>query len=549
MNKIEEIKNIIFENGKLNASKVTEKYFKTNHNYYYNLIDNQYNGIKFNQKLSLYIKGVFSIPICKNCEKTCKFDNFLTGFTTFCSKKCSNIYNANYNKLNGIKHDNNKPKAEKTKLDRYGDKNWNNREKAFETMIEKYGAKTSGESKLIFDKMKATNLVKYNVEYITELPAIQNKIKTTLQDRYGVSSSWLINNDSVKKNNTKKINFEKKYSENYDIFVKEDSDILISNYCDIHKTFSIDKLNFYSRKRKQISLCTECYPINDSSSIIQQMLYDFFSKKFNLKSNIKLLGNKEIDVYFCDYNIGLEVNGEYYHSTLFKEKDYHYKKMIESKSLGIKLLFFWESDLKNKFDIITSIIRSKLNSHEEIIYARKCLVKEVDYNTSLDFLNRNHLQGNSVSKYRYGLYYNDELVSIITFGNLRLNLNTKPKKDSYELLRFCNKLNTKVIGGASKLLRYFEKQINPKEIITYANCEISDGELYQKIGFEEVKQKVYLNYFWYKNGTKYNRFNFTKQKLVNMGFNKEKTENEIMLENGYIKIYGCGNLKFIKKYA
>jgi hypothetical protein len=59
----------------------------------------------------------------------------LTGFTTFCSKKCSNIYNANYNKLNGIKHDNNKPKAEKTKLDRYGDKNWNNREKAFEVVI------------------------------------------------------------------------------------------------------------------------------------------------------------------------------------------------------------------------------------------------------------------------------------------------------------------------------------------------------------------------------------------------------------------------------
>ena len=243
---IGELKDIIFENGKLNASKVTEKFFKTHYINYYNIINNQYDGIKFNQKLSLYIKGILSIPLCKNCSKNCKFDNFITGFTIFCSKKCSNVFNANYNKVNDIKYDNNKLKAEETKLIKYGDKKWNNREKAFSTMVERYGAKTSGESKLISDKMKATNLFKYNVEYSIASPEIQNKIKNTLNDKYGVSTSWLINNDTAKKNNTKKINFEKKYSDKYDVIVQDDgSNLLINNYCNIHKTFSIDKLNFY----------------------------------------------------------------------------------------------------------------------------------------------------------------------------------------------------------------------------------------------------------------------------------------------------------------
>ena len=101
----------------------------------------------------------------------------------------------------------------------------------------------------------------------------------------------------------------------------------------------------------------------------------------------------------------------------------------------------------------------------------------MDYNVTKDFLNSNHLQGNCISKYRYGLYYNDELVSLMTFGKMRKNLNGKKEEGVYELLRFCNKLNTTVVGGASKLLKHFIKTVNPKRIVSYTYKGWSNSNL------------------------------------------------------------------------
>ena len=57
-------------------------------------------------------------------------------------------------------------------------------------------------------------------------------------------------------------------------------------------------------------------------------------------------------------------------------------------------------------------------------------------------------------------------------------------KTKYELIRFCNKINTNVIGGASKLFKYFIKNYNPNEIISYADKRWSNGMLYNILNFE-----------------------------------------------------------------
>jgi hypothetical protein len=106
----------------------------------------------------------------------------------------------------------------------------------------------------------------------------------------------------------------------------------------------------------------------------------------------------------------------------------------------------------NKQEIVKSIILSKLGIFKERIYARKCIVKEIDNKSKNDFLNKNHIQGQDISKYKLGLFYNDELVSVMTFGQRNIT-----GKSSFELIRFCSKLNTQIIGGASKLFQYFIK--------------------------------------------------------------------------------------------
>lgn len=130
----------------------------------------------------------------------------------------------------------------------------------------------------------------------------------------------------------------------------------------------------------------------------------------------------------------------------------------------------------------------------------------------------------------------------MTFGKKRKILGQNSREGEYELLRFCNKLNTNVLGGASKLFKHFIKEYNPTEIISYANCDISDGNLYNILGFKEVSHTG-INYWWVKD-KRYHRSNFMKHKLVKEGFDSNKTEKQIMEDRGFNKIYGTGNLKY-----
>jgi hypothetical protein len=165
------------------------------------------------------------------------------------------------------------------------------------------------------------------------------------------------------------------------------------------------------------------------------------------------------------------------------------------------------------------------------------LIKEVKKDKIRKFLINNHLQGFVPSSIKLGLYYNDELVSLMTFGKRKIS-----GKSYYELLRFCSKLNTSVIGGASRLFKNF-LLLGHKNIISYASCDISNGSLYKILGFNEIGHTG-VNYWWSNNINKYHRSNFMKHKLVKDGADLIKTENEIMHEKGFYKIYGTGNLKY-----
>jgi hypothetical protein len=131
----------------------------------------------------------------------------------------------------------------------------------------------------------------------------------------------------------------------------------------------------------------------------------------------------------------------------------------------------------------------------------------------------------------------------MTFSKLRKNLKQNHVEGKYELLRFCNKLNTNVIGGASKLFQYFVKKYSPTNVVSYANRDWSLGELYQKLNMNPLSSTP-PGYHWYKSKIRYNRFNFRKDILVSQGEDASKTEYEIMLSRGYYKVWNTGNYKF-----
>ena len=127
----------------------------------------------------------------------------------------------------------------------------------------------------------------------------------------------------------------------------------------------------------------------------------------------------------------------------------------------------------------------------------------------------------------------------MTFSKLRKNLNGNNEENAYELLRFSNKLNTIVVGGASRLLNYFIKNVQPKKIISYADKRWSNGSLYKKLGFEHIRDSK-PNYYYIVNDKRENRFNYRKDVLVKEGYDNSKTEHQIMKERKIYRIYDCG---------
>lgn len=294
--------------------------------------------------------------------------------------------------------------------------------------------------------------------------------------------------------------------------------------------------------------CPVC-SIEKGKSNKEEELYQYIKSVYNgkIRKNDRLTINPlELDITLPNENLSFELDGLYWHSEVkISDPNYHLSKTEQCKEKGITLIHIFEDEYDNKKEIVYSKIKNLLGLTDRRIFGRKTVVKSIDAQTCRAFLEENHLQGNVYSKYRYGLYYNDELVSVMTFGVPRKNLNGKQTEGLYEMVRFCNKLNTSVVGGASKLLKKFIKEVHPTEIISYCDRRWSDGKLYRELGFE-LSHTTKPNYFYVVKDKRENRFSYRKDVLVKEGFSKDKTEHEIMLERKIYRIYDCGC--FVFKY-
>jgi len=287
-----------------------------------------------------------------------------------------------------------------------------------------------------------------------------------------------------------------------------------------------------------------CQNVKSKGEIV---LYEFIQSLTDkeITQNSRILDLKEIDVYIEDLAIGFEYNGLYWHSEGIrgKTKDYHLNKTNVANQKGIQLLHIFEHQWINKQDIIKDLIKKRLGIVTNKIYARKCTLVELSTKEAKDFINDNHLQGYSSSTLKYGLIYNNDLVSIMTFGKSRFS-----NKHDYELIRFCNKLGTSVIGGASKLLKYFERNFKGT-LVSYCDKSIFDGSLYESLGFYFTHESK-PNYYYFKEGSLevLNRQKFMKHKLKDKleVYDSNLTEYENMLNNDYLRYWDCGNKVYIK---
>ena len=262
------------------------------------------------------------------------------------------------------------------------------------------------------------------------------------------------------------------------------------------------------------------------------------------RNNRTILDGSEIDILVQEKSFGIECDGLKWHSEEFKSNDYHLTKTNECAKKGIRLFHIYEDEWLSKKDIIKDKIASALGKINNKIYARNCTIGIPSEEEKRKFINKTHIQGDIPCSVKIGLYYQNELVAVMTFGKLRLPLGHKnTSENKYELLRYTTKLNTSVIGGATKIFKYFLDNYEAEEIISYCDLRFSVGNLYEKLGFI-ADHTSRPNYYYVIGNNRKNRFRFRKSELVKNGYDSEKSEHEIMLERKIYRIYDCGNLVF-----
>ena len=397
------------------------------------------------------------------------------------------------------------------------------------------------------EKRKVVFLKKYGVENFVETEEFKQKAKNKVIEKWGdehfrKSEKWKVEN-SEKESEKRKTTFFKNFIDKNPNIIGQDEESFIMN-CDIHGEFKINKKIYSNRKKIGTELCTICTPITKNISGKEVLLFKLISSIYNgeIIKSFKI-EKKEIDIYLPELNLGFEFNGLHWHSEKFLDKNYHINKTKLCEKHNIRLVHIFEDDSDNKPFIIESII-ANLTGKSNKIYGRSTEIKVVNCKKTVkEFLTKNHLQGFVNSNINYGLYHDGELVSMMTFMKVRKIFNSKVNNNDYELVRFCNKLNHVVIGGASKLLNKFIKDYYPNKIVSYCDISWASGNLYEKLGFV-FTNITKPNYHYVVNNNRENRINYQKHKLVKLGGNPLLSEKEIMEEKGIYRIYNCGNHKY-----
>lgn len=491
-------------------------------------IINKYPDKSHIERLYLFAHPEVS-AICPVCGNPTKFINFNKGYSKYCSPGCASkdpnvkkqkvhMYQQHFGVSNPSQSIDIVNKRKNTLLEKYGNKNYNNRELAKKTLLEKYGVENIMALDNIRQKIVQTNIEKYGIEWPLSLDSIKEKANITYAIKYGGRG----NASPILKSKMKKTLYDKYGDEKY------------NNRTQAKETM----LERYG----ELAYHHYCIPKDTNIEKYVQNILDEYNIKY-ICNNRTILDGKELDIYIPERKLAIEINGCHWHSIEYKTKTYHYEKYMKCIEQGIQLLTLWDDQINRNPELVKSIILSKLGIFAERIYARKCEIREVSSKDSLKFLSLYHLQGAVNSGVRLGLYYNNKLVSIMTFGKKRKSLGQSSADREWELYRYCNILNTQVIGGASRLLKYFINKYKPSIIESFSSNDISSGLLYKSLSFNKISDSI--SYWYIKDNKRYHRFSFTKKRLIEMGYDPTKTEKQIMKENRYECIYDSGQTKWI----
>lgn len=535
--------------------RVGNLFFKKRYPEFYEYLMKNYNKLssgKFTERLYQYYHGLTEPPKC-NCGTPCKYLNFTMGYQKFCSGKCSNNdpevrvkkMKSNLERYGTI-HPSQNPEVKKRLMDSYIKNNGGMgnagkaRKKFEETMLERYGVNTPYKNETIRAKAKASLTSQYgevwqaheeirakvnasNQKTEEEFQAINAKRRKTNLQKYGYEYTQQRPETRKQIAQSLRNNTLKKYD--FVLESRADGTWVCKcphsecNKCQ-EKTFEIPGQLVYGRTKNNVELCTKLLPIQPyrgEGTTLELFIRNFLdANNIQYECNVHVLGKYEADVYIPSHKLAIECNGIYWHSEVNKDLDYHYTKFKAAREAGICLVTFWEDWIINSPEKCLEILRDILKVDQEHIYGYWCNVFPVKSQETAQFLKENDITCPLLFDFSYGLYYEDELVAVMTF---------RKRNGVIHLDRYCHKIGKLVEGGPDILFKKFIDTYRPNRVDAYTHNDFEDGEFLERVGFKYTCMK-YRPY------------------LINDVTLDRKVYRGTMYE-GYYKVYDTGQTKWM----
>ena len=225
---------------------------------------------------------------------------------------------------------------------------------------------------------------------------------------------------------------------------------------------------------------------------------------------------------------------------------YFQEQSLEYASRGVQLVHLWQDCWVAKQEIVRSRIAALSGSGIRIM-ARRTILRRITRDVMFDFFGKNHLQSFVDARYNYGLFYDGQLVAAASFSTGRkINRNGMTVR-SFELVRYANLLYHCVTGGLGKLIARFIKDVNPDDIMTYADLDWASGKSYQTLNFVQTAVTPPQTFRIHPSEMiRYYPHRLPKQLIDEFQRQDEYSKIEEFMKNkGYVKIFNAGNLKYL----
>lgn len=217
---------------------------------------------------------------------------------------------------------------------------------------------------------------------------------------------------------------------------------------------------------------------------------------------------------------------------------------FQKKAIGKNEIVLWEDVWHNRKEQVKARIASLLGQNTTI-WARDTQVRKLEKPVLDAFLEANHLMDVVSAKFKYGLYYKGILVAAACFSAPKTFYREEGVFRSTELVRYASLQGVNVVGGLGKLLEHCIEQQRPDDIMTYTDREWSDGEVYEKLGFEKVEETEPMT-FWV-HPIELKRYPAHRLRAMVLDVASEHDLENQLRNKGYFNIQNLGNNKFLKR--